>query len=719
MVDSPIDGRGVTIRQLFTGRRFGLDFYQREYTWDREDVSALLEDLCNRFMASWQDTHDREQVDSYAPYFLGSFVCYKEGSTTFLVDGQQRITTLHLLLIHLRRLLLDQDLEDEATQLDQMICTLRHGKVTFTVDVPERAELLGALRQGVGLTLPSDTTISLSNLWARSQDLVEDFPDLLRGDALPYFHDWLLDRVCLVEIKALNRENAWEIFESMNDRGKRLDSIDLLKSFLLSESRSMYDELNALWRKMLARLTAMGRNTPSEFIKTLLLAQKADLVEGADDTKKIDFAFHEWVRESRDRLELRSSADFRNFIEWLTEMANRYRRLIEATRSLEAGLEPVFYNAANGLDAQIRLIMAAIRSSDDESVFIEKSRLIASYLDLLYVRKAVNNEPVAPSIFQSEADRLVPALRECDGPTDLSETLGKEISSLANFSAVDSYGLRPDNRRQVRYLLARMTAYVEEGCGRPNRIVEYLDEKRPYEIEHIWANHFERYQAEVKTYKKFESSRNRLGALLLLQKSDNASFGDDTYEQKLVYYFRQDCLTASLCIESYTRNPKFLSFIKAVGLTADFKAFPVRFGVDAIQSRQHLYRKLCERIWDPVKLGFNLSEAPSNDESVQRRKRAYYRVQVVDLITAGLIKPGAVLTANRGEDSYSATIDHDGRIRVPSGEVFASLSAAGRFVLDAGACPGWDFWKVETPNGPTPIKAVRNDALERGIISRK
>ncbi|GAB3406338.1 hypothetical protein [Flindersiella endophytica] len=71
MAGSPINGRGRTVRELFYGRRYRLDYYQREYSWSEESVKLLLTDLERRFKACWQETHDREQAADYDPYFLG------------------------------------------------------------------------------------------------------------------------------------------------------------------------------------------------------------------------------------------------------------------------------------------------------------------------------------------------------------------------------------------------------------------------------------------------------------------------------------------------------------------------------------------------------------------------------------------------------------------------------------------------------------------------
>ena len=719
MADSPISGQGFTVEQLFSGRRYGLDYYQREYTWSREDVSDLLADLYKKFIASWREGHDRAQTAQYEPYFLGPFVYHEEAGVTYLVDGQQRITTLHLLLIYIHQLLQEQDHKEDADHLLGLICTFRFGERTFTVNVPERRDLLDAFLKQRDYEPPADASPSLRTLWERCRDLDEDFPEELRGPALPYFYDWLLSRVCLVGIKARNRDHGWEIFESMNDRGVRLGPMDLLKGFLLSHSSDRHG-LNKRWREMLGQL-AVAVNAPSDFVKAFLVGRYADVSEGSTDVQGISTAFHEWLRLNADRLQLKRPADFNRFIGLLTKLAPRYRALLGASRELVAGLEPVFYNAYNGLSNQVALILASLEPDGGEAAFKQKSRLVAAFLDLLYVRRIVHNKPV--SELNSEILQYIPLLRECQatGPEQLARRLGAVIAGLEDdLSGIATFALRPDNRRQVRYLLARMTAYVQVGCGEPHRVAEYLDEQRPYEVEHVWANKFERYQAEARTYEEFQRWRNRLGALLLLPKSDNASYRDDTYERKVEYYLRQDHLAASLHPAAYKKNPRFLKFIKQEQLEPFFEGFASSFGKEEINKRQRLYQRLCERIWDPERLGFIVPRVREQAEQrVRRRTRARYNVSLPQLLKAGLLSVGDELVGKRKGKAYTASVGEGGRITLPTGEVFYSLSAAGGFVLQGKACNGWELWHVRRPQGLVSLKEIRNEALRRGLLEQE
>ncbi|WP_314413176.1 GmrSD restriction endonuclease domain-containing protein [Streptomyces kroppenstedtii] len=720
MGNAPIDGRGYTIELLFN-HRFRLDPYQREYTWSTEDVRRLLHDLKRRFMHSWDAQDTREAVGRYTPYFLGPYVYYQSGGVSYLVDGQQRVTTLHLLLIHLRRLLLEQDHRMEADQLGRLISSVQYGRLTFTVDIEERAPLLEALLNDKPYELPPGSNPSVRNLLARSRDIEEEFPTDLLGEALPYFHDWLLNRVGLVGIEALDRGNGWEIFETMNDRGTRLSPVDLLKSFLLAEADpSQRESLNAVWRSMLTNLVAVDNVIPADFVKTLLLARHADMSEGSKDVQQIEMSFHEWIRKNHKTTGLVGRPDFARFITHeLKHLGSCYAMLRRAATAPQQGLEAVYYNETNGISDQYRLILAAVDPSDGQSIQKQKARLVASFLDLLFVQRLISGYVPQGADMSAAVDQLVPTVRRCHTVDDLSRVLAAELPTGDLFPDLAKYGLRTDNRRQVRYLLARMTDFTETEIGNPSRIHEYLSESNPYQVEHIWAVHFERYKDLVKTRADFDEIRNRLGGLLLLHQSDNASYRDDPYAEKLQHYQRQNILAAALHPTTHHRNPRFRKFVQRWDLQGLIRPYPGDFDVAANQERQKLYERLCEVIWSPDRLGLSRELlAPSRrrrePQETRSATRAHYGVDVAQLVESGILAPGARLNPGKHAADAFARVLPDGRIRTSDGQVFAALSPAGAHIRKTKASPGWDFWHVEREGTLVPMKALRDEFLRTG-----
>ena len=142
--------------------------------------------------------------------------------------------------------------------------------------------------------------------------------------------------------------------------------------------------------------------------------------------------------------------------------------------------------------------------------------------------------------------------------------------------------------------------YVEVRSGESSRYVEYVDkEDIPYEVEHIWANHPERHEDEFPNEADFEVYRNRIGGLILLPKSVNASSGDDPYAKKLGVYSGQNLLAKSLHEQAYKNNPGFQRFIERSGLP--FRSH-FEFKKADLDARQKLYQLLAEQIWNPERL---------------------------------------------------------------------------------------------------------------------
>ena len=112
-----IDGDGRTVRQLLANRKYSIDYYQRDCKWQRKQVAELLEDLAAKFLDSYEEGHERTAVADYGHYFLGSIVISDKEGDKFIIDGQQRLTTLTLLLIFLQHQLTDPDQKAQLADL--------------------------------------------------------------------------------------------------------------------------------------------------------------------------------------------------------------------------------------------------------------------------------------------------------------------------------------------------------------------------------------------------------------------------------------------------------------------------------------------------------------------------------------------------------------------------------------------------------------------------
>jgi uncharacterized protein with ParB-like and HNH nuclease domain len=601
-----IDGKGRTVRELLAGRKYSIDYYQREYKWQTKQVAELIDDLAAKFLESYESGHERATVAEYGHYFLGSIIISDKEGNKFIIDGQQRLTTLTLLLIYLQHQLEDSE---QRNQVIDLIFSQKFGKRSFNLDIPERTVCMEALYTGQEF-ISTDPPESLANILGRYADIDEYFPGELRDSALPYFVDWLIESVHLVEITAYSDDDAYTIFETMNDRGLSLTPADMLKGYLLANITDQDDRGHAgkVWKDRVGALLDLGKDEDADGVKSWLRSQYAETIRerkrGAapEDFDLIGTEFHRWVRDNEERLGLEKSGDFVRFIDRNFAFYSQwYERLRRAAQTLTPGLESVYFNAEHNFTLQYPVLLSPIQVEDPEDVILRKIRVVAAFLDILIHRRIWNWRAMDYSTMQYAMFVVMRDIRGKD-PDDLASVLGQRLDSeTETFLSNDRFRLHGTNGRQIHRLLARMIDFVETRSGMPSHYVDYARRggQGGFEIEHIWADHPERHTDEFSHPSEFKEYRNRIGDLLLLPKSFNASYGDLPYEAKLGHYDSQNLLARSLNDNAYDHNPGFRRFIEASGLS--FRSHPAFLKAD-LDARQELYRQLAEHIWNPERL---------------------------------------------------------------------------------------------------------------------
>src|SRR5664280_285167 len=266
-----IDGKGKTIRDLLNGKRYYVDYYQREYKWQIKQVRELIEDLTSAFLEDHDPKHGRKAVAKYGHYFLGSIVISDKSGDRYVIDGQQRLTTLTLLLIYLHR---RQKALSDRVKLDDLIYSEKYGEKQFNIDVPERTAAMDALFND-GECDENGQAESVRNIVGRYNDIKLAFPQEIDDPAIPYFSDWLIENVHMVEIIAQSDEDAYTIFVTMNDRGLSLTATDMLKGFLLANIEEGKDRIQAggVWKKRISELVDLDKEEDADAIKAWLRSQ--------------------------------------------------------------------------------------------------------------------------------------------------------------------------------------------------------------------------------------------------------------------------------------------------------------------------------------------------------------------------------------------------------------------------------------------------------------
>jgi len=606
-----IHGIARNIRELLDGQKYSIDYYQREYKWQTKQVEELINDLANRFLEDYEESHSREAVAGYGHYFLGSIVISNKHGQKFIIDGQQRLTTLTLLLIFLHHL---QGGREEQIDVKDMVFSTKYGRRSFNLDVPERQRVMEALLKGEDFDLANQPE-SVRNLLARYRDIEAHFPEEIKEEALPYFIDWLMENVHLVEITAYNDDDAYTIFETMNDRGLSLSPTDMFKGYLLANITDEGKRTHAvqMWKQIQQDLAEPGNDELADFLKAWLRSQYANSIrERKKHAKPQDFdrlgtEFHRWVRDHHADIGLKKSDDFYHFIERdMRFYARWYKRLRLAAQQYTPPFEDLFHIAQLGFTLQYAVILAPLQPGDDEQTAAQKIRIVAAYIENLLARRLWNWHSIAYSTMQYAMFLIIKQVRG-KSPQELAQILVQRLREEDGFSQNERFSMHKMNRYMIHRLLARMTDFIERQSGLPPRYTEYVGNNGVrYEVEHVWADHFEEHRDEFGHPADFQEVRNRIGGLLILPKSFNASFGNLPYEQKREHYIKQNLLAQSLHPKCYEHNPGFLRFIERSGLP--FKPYD-HFKKADLEERQRLYLQLAERIWSVERITDILTES--------------------------------------------------------------------------------------------------------------
>ena len=598
-----IEGSPKNLKQLLQNTKYSIHYYQREYMWQRKHIEELIDDLTSEFLDNYKPGDSRPAVAEYGAYFMGSIVL--AGRENAIIDGQQRFSSLTLLLMYLNNRL--KKIGQSYNMIETMIFSESFGTKSFNINVEDRQECMEAIFNNKDFDM-TNCGESVRNLYGRYMDINDVFPSDITDDMLLHFCDWLAEKVFFIEIVATTEQDAHKVFVTMNDRGLSLTSTEMLKGYILSEIRddAVREKMNGVWKDMVLILKKDDDKGDETFIKAWLRAHYAETIR---DTKAgavnkdfdiIGGSFHKWVRDERDKLGLATSTDFEMFIRKFAKFAEVYQRIRQAETVFAEETKYVYYNAQVNFTLQPQLLLAPICYEDSWPVIIEKINLTARFIDILIVSRVTNYRSVDYSTIKNFVFNVTKDVRMCDIPTLKQKLLQQYINlDFHPEVALPDLGLNSFTKKYIKNILARVTSFIEESTGVAPNYCNYMNTqtKNPFEIEHIITDHYEWFTNEYADQEDFRRWRNSIGALLLLHKSINASLNDSRYDYKLAKYCSNEgnIYTESLGQLAYQNNPKFKKFIADNGLT--FRAYD-QFGKAEISERVALLVQLVQLVWN-------------------------------------------------------------------------------------------------------------------------
>ncbi len=499
---------------------FSIPPYQRPYSWTVEQASDLLTDVL-AFLGN--DSYPIAEVN---PYFLGSIVLIKsegndaKSAEADVVDGQQRLTTLTILLSVLRKLdksgLEIEDYLFQAPKKTQGLparyrLKLRPKDEKFFCDHIQNESGIDSLLQ-LSTTQLTDSRQRIQENARYFLDTLSPLDEAKRERLVSY----LVTRCFLVVVSTPDLDSAYRIFSVLNARGLNLSLTDLLKSEIIGAiPEQKQDSYTHVWE---SEEEDLGRDAFQELFSHIrMIHRKAKLREAAlkefrdhilPTIQPPERFIDEVLKPNSDALEIIKKANYQGGAE--KETVNDCLRWLNRIDNFDWIPPAILY------------ISKHIKYSPDllKEFFIDLERLAAG---LMILRANANTR------INRYADLLMSIEKDDDlyvdgSPLQLTSVETTEILDILNG---DLYLMK----RIRKYVLLRLDSALTDGAATHNHPI--------VTIEHVLPQNPDKDSQWVKRFNDREHSQyvHKIGNLTLLSRKKNAQAQNYDFDKKKAGYF--------------------------------------------------------------------------------------------------------------------------------------------------------------------------------------
>lgn len=247
----------LSLAQLFanTNEQFVVPSYQRRYSWKVQHTGALFDDID---LLKDNDGHLFGMIILHAGAYNGGFM------TPELVDGQQRLTTLTVLLKSIEKAYQKIERIETATEIRKMLQCKGPDKVL------KNKLLLGDLdNSDYELIMTDGDFEEIEN--KHLKDAIEYFDYWLseyNEEDLDHYYHKLINIAVIIRLDVTLAQDAYKLFETINNRGLKLSATDIIKNFLLGHASKINDDttleqVKSIWAQIIKELD--GINTDNFF----------------------------------------------------------------------------------------------------------------------------------------------------------------------------------------------------------------------------------------------------------------------------------------------------------------------------------------------------------------------------------------------------------------------------------------------------------------------
>ncbi|MCX8666892.1 DUF262 domain-containing protein [Acetobacteraceae bacterium B3987] len=523
-----IESRDVSVKELFQ-KFYVVPRYQREYVWEKEQVAQLLEDI-----RSEQLEGDKSE------YFIGSVVVcpsQAEKGADDLIDGQQRVTTLFIILCAIRDRLSalgDDNLEGVKKSIVD-VDTDQYGNDCRRARLEPQYKDAGSAFSDLieGRTVQKTGTRSIKNISVAyntakdflSDDLENSIPEIKK------FFGYLMANVKLIKIYTDSFGRALKIFETINDRGIGLNAMDLLKNLLfMSAGEEDFEYLQDCWKFIVDELYKI-KERPLRFLRYFIFS-----TWGVPRLAKDEL--YEWLLKNDEKIGLRDAPV--KFTERLKEALGAYVCFVN--KKDRYGENNIFlenisflYKKHNSAKQHLVLLLAGRNLSSE--IFSALCRDIESFL---FVCNLVKEEIRTFEKTFAGWSLLLSKVKTMEDYKEFAkETFQKQKRKHASkfsimFKAIDERSLP---RYQFDYVLGKLTQAVDSSAYGSNNPLSYYCNSKEIHLEHILPQ-----KPSSDVYKEFGVGADdprliwSIGNLALVEKSINMSLGNKAFSHKKRIY---------------------------------------------------------------------------------------------------------------------------------------------------------------------------------------
>ncbi len=585
MTEQTIESHDITVTSVFQAF-YAVPDYQREYVWETEQVEQLLTDI-NAELAGNDSARASE-------YFIGSIVvCPGRDGVFELIDGQQRMTTLYLTLCAIRDRAKELG-EKPPGSLDSLISATwtdasgeDHFRFRLELQYEDSGDILLRIAQ---CTLDGEetSTRSIENI-RNAYRVTGDFLKREFGEdaaALRIFYGYLINKVKLIRIRTKDVAKALKIFETINDRGVGLDSMDLLKNLLFMKAdRDQFEKLRVDWKELQDVIFEM-REKPLRFLRYFIFSHYDVDVLREDE-------IYGWFAENEEMCGY--AADPLAFAKELLRSARAYRNFL-AGQDENGSKNPHLENMQllGGRAARQHLILLLAGRHLRDSLFDQLSREVE---DLFFVY-VITREPTRD--FEREFVRWAEELRRIHTEAELEDFIAHRFAaSKADLSirfddAMKRLHVGYVQQYRLRYILAKLTQHIELRAFGETEGTRWLSRftGSGFQIEHIFPGQPSEEAAVEFGEVEDPEVTELLGNLVLVEGSINASLGNRPYSRKRKVY-RQSQL---LLTRSLAELPQVGANTRIDAAVAGLQPFS-EWNHAAVTKRQEELVKLAREVW--------------------------------------------------------------------------------------------------------------------------